>query len=120
MNEQKLQIIVAIFLCILLLSLIRKIVKKQLDIKSILYWVLLILVLLAVDIFPQILRSAAQLIGIKLPSNMAFLLAIIFLGVILLSHTITLSKLAETNKTLVQEVALLKSRVEKLEKKKEE
>lgn len=118
MNEQRLQIIVAVFLCVLLLSLIRKIVKKQLDIKSTLSWILLIVVLLIVDIFPKILELTAHLIGIQLPSNMVFMLAIIFLGVIVLSHTIMLSKLAETNKTLVQEVALLKSAVEKLEKEK--
>lgn len=120
MNEQRLQIIVAVFLGVLLLSLIRKIVKKQLDIKSTLSWIVLIIVLLIVDIFPQILELTARLIGIQLPSNMVFMLAIIFLGVIVLSHTIMLSKLAETNKTLVQEVALLKSTVEKLEKKNKE
>lgn len=116
MTEHRLQLIIAVFLCLLLVILIRRIVKKTLDIKSTLSWMLLIVILLIVDIFPQILDWAATFMGIQLPSNMIFMVAIIFLGVIVLSHTMVISKLTETNKSLVQEVALLKKQIEELKK----
>ena len=41
-------------------------------------------------------------------SNMIFLVAIILLFLLALSHTILLSKLVESNKNLTQEIDLLK------------
>lgn len=120
MIEPRLQIIVAVFLCLVLLTLIRRIVKKILDIKYTLPWMVLIVVLLFVDIFPQLLVWIASIMGIQLPSNMIFLLAIIFLGVIVLYHTMIISKLNEMNKTLVQEVAMLKQKVDELKKQESE
>ena len=116
MVEAKLQIIIAVFLCLVLFTLIRRVVKKTLDIKYTFSWMILIVVMLIVDIFPQILGWAASFLGIQLPSNMIFMLAIIFLGVIILSNTMAISKLTESNKSLVQEVDILKKTIEDMKK----
>lgn len=115
MNGMRIQVIIAVFLLFVLLILVRGILKKKLDIRYTLSWIVLVLILLFVDVFPQLLNWAANLMGIQVPLNMVFFLAIIFIGIIILSHTMVISKMTDTNKILIQEIALLKKRIEKLE-----
>ena len=47
---------------------------------------------------------------------MIFLVAIILLFLLVFSHTVLLSRLMETNKTLTQEIALLKKELDEIKK----
>ena len=85
MYEYRLQIILAVLLLLVLYRLLRSVIKKKLEIKYVLSWILIILCLLVVDIFPSILTLISSCLGIYLTSNMLFLVAIIFLFFIVLS-----------------------------------
>ena len=101
MHEYRIQIILAVLLVFLLYKLLRSVLKKKLEIKYVLSWIIVDFCLLIIDLFPSILTFLCKCLGIQLASNiLLFLLA--------LSHTILLSKLVESNKNLTQEIALLK------------
>lgn len=108
MHEYRIQIILAVLLLFILYKLLRSVVKKKLEIKYVLSWIIIDFCLLIIDLFPSILTILCRCLGIQLPSNMIFLVAIILLFLLELSHTILLSKLVESNKSLTQEIALLK------------
>ena len=107
MHEYRIQIILAVLLVFILYKLLRSVLKKKLEIKYVLSWIIVDFCLLIIDLFPSILTFLCKCLGIQLASNMIFLVAIILLF-LALSHTILLSKLVESNKNLTQEIALLK------------
>ena len=90
--------------------------KKTLEIKYVLSWIIIDICLLIIDLFPPILSFLSELLGVQLPSNMIFLVAIILLFLLVFSHTVLLSRLMETNKTLTQEIALLKKEMDEIKK----
>lgn len=115
--QLEIQIIVAVGLLVLLFYIIRMIRKRDLEVKYALSWMGAIVVLLIFDAFPPIMGMLAGLLGIEVPSNWLFILGFCFFILLVLSLTIALSKLSNKNKDLIQEIALLKQRVEILEKK---
>lgn len=112
----RLQIICAAVLLFILAGVVLAIRKKRLEIRYSLSWILVIAVLLAIDCFPQSIEYLADLLGIQLPSNMLFLVGFAFFMIIVFGLTTAVSRLSIKNKTLVQEIAILKKRVEDLEK----
>lgn len=81
-----------------------------------LIWLALGFLILVFSIFKNSLDFIAHLAGIYYAPSLLIIL-IIFLGMVLGIHfTLVISKLAENNKTLIQEIGLLKNRVENLEK----
>lgn len=60
--------------------------------------------------------SIVSALGFALPSNLLFSVAIATLGLLHLVALLDVSRLEERSTTLVQEVALLKEQVERLEK----
>ena len=115
MHEYRLQIILAVLLLLILCRLLRAVLKKTLEIKYVLSWIIIDICLLIIDLFPPILSFLSELLGV-LPSNMIFLVAIILLFLLVFSHTVLLSRLMETNKTLTQEIALLKKELDEIKK----
>lgn len=117
MHEYRLQIILAVLLLLILCRLLRCCIKKMtLEIKYVLSWIIIDICLLIIDLFPPILSFLSELLGVQLPSNMIFLVAIILLFLLVFSHTVLLSRLMETNKTLTQEIALLKKELDEIKK----
>ena len=114
--QLKIQVIIAVALLLLFGYIIRMIQKRSLEVKYALSWMGAIVALLIFDVFPPIMNWLASLFGIAVPSNWLFILGFCFFIVLVLALTIALSKLSNKNKELIQEVALLKRRVELLEK----
>lgn len=112
--QVRLRIIFAILLLIVLLVLIEAIRKKKLEVKYSLSWLFVVIALLIIDGFPQIMKVMARILGIDLPSNMLFLLGVFFLAIIVYTLTVAVSRLSTKNKTLVQEIANLRKKVDDL------
>jgi hypothetical protein len=89
--------------------------KKKLSLKYTLLWILSGLVMLVVAIFPQLLITVTQIMGIIDYRNGLYSIAIFFVLIILMSITGIVSKLNEKNKTLIQQVALMEKRIRDLE-----
>lgn len=80
-----------------------------------LIWLAVGFLMLVFSVFKGLLDFIARLVGIYYAPSLLIVLAI-FSGVVLGIHfTMVLSKLTDNNKRLIQEVGLLKNRVERLE-----
>ncbi len=111
----KINIIIAVCLVIVILGSIRSVKRRDLDLKYALTWFVSLICMLIIDIFPGFLRQLSDLVGIDLPINMVFFVGICFCLLLIFGMTVTISKQAEKEKRLTQELALLKKRVEQLE-----
>ena len=112
----KLQIIIAIATVIAFIYIGNKVRTRVIELKYALVWFLLSLVLLIIDLAPNLLESASRLLGVTLPINMLSLLGFAFVLIILYSFTIVLTNENRRTKRLTQEIGLLSHRVELLEK----
>ena len=63
-----------------------------------------------------ILHSVSEIIGIAYPPSFLFLLAILFLVILLLHFSTVISSLTEKNVRLAQEIGILKNRLKTIER----
>jgi len=107
-------IIGCLFLCFLILELIR---KKKLMEKYALLWFASAIFLTTFAVWRNLLEKLAALLGVYYAPSALFLI-VLFCGLVLVLHfTIVISRLSEQNKTLAQTVALLKQQVDLLSNK---
>jgi len=101
-------IAVSILLMIVIFELIR---RKKLREKYSLIWFSASLVMILFSLWRDLLDRVALLLGVAYAPALLFLVAMFF-GMILLIHfSIVISELTEKNKTLAQEIALLKAAI---------
>lgn len=100
-------------LLVLILELVR---RKRLKEKYSLLWLFTAVVLLTVSLSKDLLDALGRMMGIYYSPTAFFLLAFLFLMLITIQFSVVLSKLSERNKVLSQEVALLKLKLEEMEK----
>jgi hypothetical protein len=112
--ELRLQIFIALVIVVTFLMIANMVRKKLIDLRYALKWLLLCVVVLVLDIFPEILNWFAVALGVSLPSNMVFMVAIFLLVVTVYSLTASVSRLSTKTKRLTQELALLRDEVEKM------
>lgn len=89
---------------LLILELIR---RKKLKEKYALLWLFSASAILTITIFNNTLQWITSFLKITLPSNAVFFLGIIFLILINLHFSLTISSLSEQNRKIVQKIALL-------------
>lgn len=111
----RLQIIVAIILVLGLLYVISLVRNNRLELRHSISWIVVGIIVLILDCFPVLMEKLSKLLGIVSPVNMMFFLAFLFSLVIILVMSVALSIASSSIKKLVQEVGILKARVEKLE-----
>jgi len=103
----------SISLLLIILELVR---RKYLRERYSLIWIMAGGIFLLLSIRLEILRRISDFLGFSVPSNALFFFGILFLVLIVLGLSVITSRLAEKNKVLTQEVALLKKQVADLEK----
>ena len=100
-----------------LMLIIRTVKHKKLTMKYASFWILLLLLMSIIVFFPRIIYKLSELAGFETPSNMIFLLGFFFLFYVSFVITTSISVQNEKIKLLIQEVSLLKERVDKNGKK---
>ena len=104
------QIILIFMFSIFLIFVILKFVKeKKISVNYSLIWFVPILILLLTAIFPTFVRLISNIIGFKKVSNMILVILLTILIFVSLSLTVIVTKLKNREKTLIQEVSILKS-----------
>lgn len=111
-----LQWIAGIFLSLFLGWVLHLIRSHRLGLRESLLWLLSTLVALLFVVFPQVLQWFALLVGVKVPSNALFALALLYLAVNTLWLTIAVSRNTATARRLAQECALLRAELSQLKK----
>ena len=99
-----------VFLLIIWISgfiyLLVKLKSRRADIRYILPWLVLDIVMAVITLFPGILRFFCALFGIETPSNMLFFFALILLTLIVFSLTLTVSAQNARIRDLAQRLAI--------------
>ena len=89
-------------------SVVELIRRNKLKEKYSLLWLASSFVILLFSVSRELLHSISFFFGIYYPPSLIFLLAFLFLTVINIHFSTVISELFEKNKTLTQEIALLK------------
>lgn len=115
--ELRLQIIIAIFICIGMIYIVNLIRKNRLELKYALSWIIVAVFVLIIDCFPSLMEKLSDLLGIYSPVNTMFFIGFLFSLLIILTLTVAVSIAAGSVKRLNQKIALLEKRIVELEKK---
>ncbi len=110
---QIISILASIFIIVFILSLIR---QRKLREEYSIMWLVGSLVLILFSIWRGLLDIIANLVGVVYAPAILLLIGIFFGVVMFLHFTVVLSKQADRNKSLTQELALLRNRIEELER----
>ena len=86
--------------------------RRKLREKYAAFWIIVAVATIVIAAYPPVLYAAADLTGVKVPSNLLFFLAIIALMVVSMQHSHELGRMEERTRTLAEEVALLRMRVD--------
>jgi hypothetical protein len=85
--------------------------ERRIKEKYALLWLITSLIIIILASSRKLLEVIATAVGIYYPPSLLFLLATIFLVIVNISFSISLSRLTDSNRLLAQEVALLKKKV---------
>ena len=107
----QLRIILFILILLTFALFVDQIKQKKLKLQYTLTWMLLLLFILIVTVFPEILGFVANIMGIALLINMIFFFGFLFTLVIIYRLTMAVSKQSEEIKFLTQKVALLEKEI---------
>jgi len=112
----RLNVMAVIGSAVLLLIILELVRRKYLRERYALIWIVTGGLFLILSIRVQFLYGISSLLGFTVASNALFFFGILFLLAIVLGLSVITSRLADKNKVLTQELALLKKRVADLEK----
>lgn len=99
----------------ILAILIDQLRRGRLRERHAIWWILGGMFGLAISIFPQLLDDLTKLLGVEIPLNLMFFVSIGLLFLIHIQMSAELTSLEARNRTLAEEVALLKLRVTTVE-----
>jgi len=86
--------------------------ERRLREKYALLWLSTSLFIILLTVSRRVLEVAALSIGIYYPPSLLFLVGVLFLLMVSIGHSVTLSRLSESNHSLAQELALLRKQME--------
>ena len=116
MIQISLKIALIIVLLIYLLCILRAVKKKNMRINYLIFWSIMGIALIIALIAPNFIENASNFLGFGLPINMIFSIAIFIILYLLFDLTKLITKEQNKNVLLIQEISLLKNKVEELEK----
>ncbi len=109
----KARILIAVLGFLLFFFVLNLIRKRRMRIEYSILWLVISSFILVVSIWQNLGDRFARFIGIDYPPALFFLIAIFFLILILLHFSMEMTRIKDQNKTLVQELSLLKQTVQK-------
>lgn len=116
MNIDQIQIISIVVSFLLFFMLILLIRKKRLKEEYSLLWMFFSLVFIVLSIWRDGLNYFSSLLGIAYPPAAIFIILLMAVFFILIQFSVIISQLSDKNKTLAQDLALLKFEFGKLKK----
>lgn len=104
---------IAFALCVLGL-IVSMLLRRQLREKYATLWLLVGVVLLVLALFPEVLSSLARALGVAIPSNLFFALAIVLLVGVALHLSWELSRAEDEIRRVAEDVAILRADLEEI------
>jgi hypothetical protein len=90
--------------------------ERMLREKYALLWLLTSAFVIVLSFSRRLLESLSLAVGIYYPPSLLFLVGVLFLLAVTIGHSITLSRLSDSNLRLAQEIALLRRELEEAKK----
>ena len=112
MTPLRISIVAAIAAILLLVIIFELIRSRRLQERYAFLWLLTALVILVFALWRDALGRLASAVGVAYPPSVLFVLATLFMLVLLLHYSTVISKLSDQNKILAQRLALLENRLE--------
>lgn len=111
----KLQLLLIAFSLVVLIVFVNRTRRYKLELKYALVWIFFSAAGVIVSIFPQIFFFIARVMGIEVPVNAVFLLAVSAIFLTLYSLTVSLSNHSRKLRTLTQELGLMQHKMAEME-----
>jgi hypothetical protein len=115
MTPIRVSIFAAIASIVLLLVILELIRSRRLQERYALLWMMTAVVLLVFALWRDGLNVLASTVGIAYPPSALFMLAALFILIVLLHYSTAISELAERNLMLAQRIALLEQKLKEAE-----
>ena len=96
---------------IALLAIIEMLRRQRFRERHAFWWLLAAILSLVVSIVPSTLEWAASVVGVEVPSNLAFFISIVILFFVTVQHSSELTTLEEKTRVLAEHVALVEQRL---------
>lgn len=112
----RLRILLIFVLIVYLFIILKSVKRKNIRISYLIYWLITGVTLVIALLVPSLVEKISNYIGFGLPINMIFSGAIFVILFLIFDLTKIITKEQNKNVTLIQEVSILKKRVEELEK----
>lgn len=90
--------------------------RRRLREKYAALWITVAVLVLVVVAFPHLLERVAAMVGVTVPVNLVFFVALLLLLIVCVQLSAEVSTLERETQTLAEEVALLRNRLEHLER----
>lgn len=113
-----LKLVLIVITLIYILLILKSIKKKKLQMSFSLFWLITGILLIIALVIPNLVENISKTLGFEIPANMLFCLTIFVSFYLIFNLTVALSKENKKNTLLIQEVSILKKRVDELEKSK--
>jgi hypothetical protein len=111
MIDSRLTFVAGVVVVVLLGTIVELIRRHRLQERYALLWIATGMVMLFFAVWRSALDEFAGLVGVAYPPSALFMVAGLFVLVVLLHFSTVLSRLSEQNKTLAQRIALLEERL---------
>lgn len=96
---------------LILCGIVELLRRRQLGEKYAVLWLMVGVILLIFSIFPRLLPNLAKGLGVALPSNLMFFVAIVFLVGVVLHLSWEVSRLENETRKLAEDLAILQLEV---------
>lgn len=110
-----LNLVLIVITLIYIFLILKSIKKKKLQMSFSVFWLITGILLIIALVIPNLVENISKVLGFEVPANMIFCLTIFVSFYLIFNLTVALSKENKKNTLLVQEISMLKKRVEKLE-----
>lgn len=114
--QLSLRIALIVITLIYLFFVLRAIKRKKLQISLSIFWILTGVILMISIAIPNFINKISRWLGFELTTNMIFCVTIFIAFYLIFNLMISISDLKRKNVKLIQELSLLKKRVEEIEK----
>ena len=114
--QTNLKIALIIVVLIYIFFILKAVKRKNMRIGYLIFWSITGVILIIALLIPNLVENIANVLGFGMPINMIFSVAIFIILYLIFNLTILISKEHNKNTMLIQEVSMLKKRVDELEK----
>lgn len=115
--QNSLKIFLTVIVLLYIFLILKSVKKKKMRINYLIFWLITGLIFIVSIFIPNLVEKISTTIGFGIPINMIFSIAIFVILYLIFDLSVQISNEHNKNIKLIQEISILKKRVEELENK---